>query len=88
MGKISKSDQPINRNEHEEAAERAANPTRSTHFEVGTFVRIAHRGRAEVLASLRCKCYRSERAIQVRWEDTGEIEMLYPFALNPKPLTH
>ena len=57
MKKISKSDLPINRNEHAEAAERAENAIRCTHFEVGTWVTWSEvifgqrrRMRAEVVA--------------------------------------
>lgn len=74
MTKLSKSDQGINRNENQEAAERAANPTRSTHFEVGTFVTIAHRGKAEVLARP------GNGFMLVRWED-DTTEILRPQAL-------
>jgi hypothetical protein len=87
MRKISKSDLPINRNEHAEHAEREANRVRSKHFAVGEFIIMAGKGRGEILSTFSCKCPRSERGIRVKWED-GTVENLWPFALNRKPLTH
>lgn len=81
MGKISKSDQPINRNDHAEIAERAANAPRSTHFEVGTWISGIHevfgqrrRFRAEILS-------RPGGGFMLVKHEDGTTEILYPQAL-------
>jgi activator of HSP90 ATPase len=77
--KISKSD--VLDNEQEARTKHALeNWPESQHFTKGTFVMHANK-RGEILAVLRCKCPRGEKALRVRWEDDS-VSLIEPFALN------